>query len=496
MPFYFLILKTAKKMLKKTNVYYCQNFSTSMYPIARKSEREINKQLFFVNYNLKPMRQFYVNACSFFNFPIRLFFACLFFNLVCPSVNYAQRAYRQFSTQAVDKQFHSVDTGVIERKQAIEKYVKNYQHIGDLPNYTIPVIFHHVYQTRPISFSTVEEQLNALNTAFQYEHDWQHPAHTILDIEDLTPQSEGIQFCFADVDLMGNGLKGYSQMRVSVNEWSIDSLVSRASSRNNTSGFDFTAYQPENYLNIWIVDLPGQEAGYAQMPWSPQKADGIVINRKVFEPLSAEFEPYNQGKTLVHLVGSYLGLYELWNDDKPCVDDRVFDTPLHNAPNYGTYSEYRHISLCNGNPVELTMNFMDATDDNYMYFFTKGQMLRIVAMLSEGGPRGGLKDAQNLCNQVAPIQSRINLNSTNTTIPNFQIYPNPTKDHITINYSSDSNWQSFQLFSPTGQLLQSLPSIESRSELKIDCTKYPSGIYFITASNQFTKQTQRFTLNK
>ena len=80
-----------------------------------------------------------------------------------------------------------------------------------------------------------------------------------------------------------------------------------------------------------------------------------------------------------------------------CIRDR-----LHNAPNYGANAEYRHISLCNGG-VEYTMNYMDATDDNNMYSMTLGQMMRIIAILSEGGPRGSLKDAESLCSEQSLV---------------------------------------------------------------------------------------------
>ena len=429
-----------------------------------------------------------------------LFQGLLSFLLLTSSLNLEgqSRAYRQFSTQKVDRQFRLSDESIAERRQAIERHVKQFQLNGALPNFTIPILFHHIYQDNPIDPVVIEAQLNALNTAFQYQHDWQHPAHDILGIDNLTPPSAGIQFCLADVDLMGDGSIGYNYQQVSVNEWTIDGLVATALGENSVAGFDFTAFKPDNYLNVWIVDLPSNEAGYAQMPWGPKNSDGIVINRQIFEPIGNDFNAYKQGKTLVHLVGSYLGLLELWNENKPCTDDRVFDTPIHNAPNYGPNSEYRNISLCQGNPVEQTMNFMDATDDNNMYLFTQGQMLRVVAMLSEGGPRNSLKDAANLCSRVNVVDALANSRNKSSldkaSIPAFQITPNPAKDQITITFPIDSHWQSFQLFNASGQLLQTLVVDAQTGTLKVDCSGYLPGLYFITANNDGLKQTQKFTL--
>ncbi len=436
---------------------------------------------------------------NYHNLPLRF---VLFLFISCslnPQTSFSQRIYRQFSTQAVDKQFRLADETVVERRQAIERYVKSYQLNGELPSFTIPIIFHHVYKDNPISPAAIEAQLTALNDAFLYKTEWEHPAHDILDLESLMPPSGSIQFCLADVDLMENGSLGYNYIPVGIEEWSVDDLVTTALGNNAVEGFDFTAYQPENYLNIWIVDLPDTEAGYAQMPWSPKKSDGIVINRQLVEPSGDKFRQYAQMKSLVHLTGSYLGLLELWNDSKPCADDRIFDTPVHNAPNYGANAEYRHISLCDGR-VEYSMNYMDATDDNFMYSFTLGQMLRITAMLSEGGPRGSLKDAKSLCGQSLLETEALARNqpivTTQKTTTSFQISPNPATNQISISYPSDSEWQSFQLFNANGQLLQNFRVNGNGTLLRVDCSHYPAGIYFITAINLSEKQTQRFTLSK
>jgi hypothetical protein len=44
--------------------------------------------------------------------------------------------------------------------------------------------------------------------------------------------------------------------------------------------------------------------------------------------------------------------------------------PTHNAANY--VPAYPHYSTCSGNPVEMTMNYMDYTDDR-VFMFSKNQ---------------------------------------------------------------------------------------------------------------------------
>ncbi|HMP32402.1 MAG TPA: M43 family zinc metalloprotease, partial [Saprospiraceae bacterium] len=102
----------------------------------------------------------------------------------------------------------------------------------------------------------------------------------------------------------------------------------------------------------------------------------------------------HSGKTLVHLMGVYLGLQALWTNLE-CADDGVEDTPIHNAPNSSCYGQ-GHISLCPGNPMEMVGNFMDSNPDDCAYMFTKGQVARMHATLGELGYRSHLLKGQKL----------------------------------------------------------------------------------------------------
>ena len=64
-------------------------------------------------------------------------------------------------------------------------------------------------------------------------------------------------------------------------------------------------------------------------------------------------------------------------------DDMVVDTPLSDGPNYGCpqYPTKR----CDSN--DMTMNYMDYTDDACMHMFTDGQVSRMRAVFTEGGGR-------------------------------------------------------------------------------------------------------------
>jgi Pregnancy-associated plasma protein-A len=80
-----------------------------------------------------------------------------------------------------------------------------------------------------------------------------------------------------------------------------------------------------------------------------------------------------------------LNLRHIWGDTT-CGSDLVADTPTHNTANYGIPA-YPHYSTCSGTPVEMTMNYMDYTDDAGMYMFTLGQKARMSALFAVGGAR-------------------------------------------------------------------------------------------------------------
>jgi len=84
-----------------------------------------------------------------------------------------------------------------------------------------------------------------------------------------------------------------------------------------------------------------------------------------------------------------MNLRHIWGD-ATCGSDLVTDTPTHNTANYGVPT-YPHLSTCTGTPVEMTMNYMDYTDDRGMYMFTNGQKSRMSAIFVSGGARAAFR---------------------------------------------------------------------------------------------------------
>lgn len=147
---------------------------------------------------------------------------------------------------------------------------------------------------------------------------------------------------------------------------------------------------PSTKLNLWVCTIGGGILGYAQFPGGASATDGVVIDSKYLGTVGTATAPYNKGRTATHEVGHWMNLRHIWGD-ATCGSDLVADTPSHNGPNYGIPT-YPHYSTCSGTPIEMTMNYMDYTDDAGMYMFSLGQKARIDAIFAVGGIRASFRN--------------------------------------------------------------------------------------------------------
>ncbi|MFM8456809.1 MAG: zinc metalloprotease [Ignavibacteria bacterium] len=233
----------------------------------------------------------------------------------------------------------------------------------------IPVVVNVLYKTSAQNISTaqIQSQIDILNKDFQALNS---------DYNQTPAQFQSVRSGDTKIVFVLETINRKSTTKVS---WKTDN------SMKMTSKGGLNPTSPTTKLNIWVCNLSGGILGYAQFPGGSTSTDGIVVDDNAFGDIGTVQSPYNKGRTATHEVGHWMNLRHIWGD-ATCGNDLVSDTPSHNAANYGCPT-FPHYSSCSGSPVEMTMNYMDYTDDACMYMFTIGQKNRMRAIFASGGPR-------------------------------------------------------------------------------------------------------------
>ena len=284
------------------------------------------------------------------------------------------------------------DPELQHRMDAIERHTESFER-GDQLQFraviTIPVVFHIVHNGdalgtgENISDAQVLAQLDQLNQDFRKLN---LDAGSVPAIFQGLHADTEIQFCLAQRKPDGTPTNGINRIQLTNSSWSTSTIESSLKPS--------TIWNRNNYLNVWSVRFGGSSAGllgYAQFPGGNASTDGVVVLYSTVGSLAnphPEGGSYARGRTLTHEVGHWLNLRHIWGD-ATCGNDFVSDTPVHNTSNSGCPS-YPHYSTCTGTPIEMTMNYMDYTNDVCMYMFSSGQKTRMQSVLAPGGARASL----------------------------------------------------------------------------------------------------------
>lgn len=233
------------------------------------------------------------------------------------------------------------------------------------------------------------------------------------------------------------------------------------------------------YMNIVVTNISGGILGFSPLGGTPGTGKTVVIDNNSFgaalspSPAScsgfAPSAPYNKGRTLTHELGHFFNLAHTFQacDGTNCTNtgDKVCDTP---SANTATYDCPAVGTVTGCVDTQLTMNYMDYTNDACMYMFTAGQTTRMLAWYN-----------------FIRTQLTTTALSNETFLENqFSIYPNPNKGSFTIEFKELANSFSVEVYDVTGKtIFENNYDQSANPSQMINLDNVNRGIYFINVKS-------------
>ncbi len=275
-----------------------------------------------------------------------------------------------------------------------------------------------------------------------------------------------IEFALAKRDPSGVLSNGINHVNLGKESWSTTDINDVLKPR--------TQWNPEKYLNIWIVNFSRTNLlGYAQFPSTSglsglnqnegtATTDGVVIGYRFFG--SSDYfangtyaSNYDKGRTTSHEVGHWLGLRHIWGDGGCDVDDFCLDTPNAGQENEGCPID---VDSCPTSPgMDMIENYMDYTFDACMNIFTADQKSRMITVMNNSIRRASLKTSDALtpgvdfANDATTMIVNLNLDScSNSFAPTIKIVNKGSAPLTQISFAYGVDNMNLQTYNWTGNL--------------------------------------------
>jgi hypothetical protein len=373
-----------------------------------------------------------------------------------------------------DSAYRNYMTAYNARLRAAVQNPDNQSSPGRSVTYILPVVVHVIHTGQPIgtgsniSDAQIQGAINGINAR------WGNANGMGADLE--------VAFCLANTNPSGGFSTGINR----VNGAAVPGYLSSGVNWFSTSTCggadpeaikDLSRWPVTDYYNIWIVpSICEGWGGYASYPYGGIY-DGAVIVAQYF---SASYA------AAAHELGHAFNLkhtFEGDGGDLTCPDDfdcstdgdEVCDTKPHRQSDCGT------TSTCPGSGTWDNSRF------NYMSYcptsdrFTTGQRNRVYATL-QVFPRSELL-LNNIC-----LGSGINDHADDASV---SIYPNPVTSELSID-NSELKIKEIEMYTALGEKVCERTLASGTRLSTISVTDFPSGIYFITVTdNKGNKVTKK-----
>lgn len=381
-----------------------------------------------------------------------------------------------FWSQSINSYQESQSIAIKDRKSEILHLIKAIQNEDTNEEHAIPVVFYIPETDAENVAKKIVNLIDNVNSLINTIHIEKFDKN----IDSVTLYSKlaaplDINFCLAKLnENQGKAIQSIKYSRTILTSYQQDFLSE-----------EFGGISPkitENVINVYVLQIEGNIAGYASQPWIDSDKKILVFNLRLLEKIDSNKDVVVQ---FAHLLGTFLGLNELWTADGLCKDDDVDDTPIHNAPNTEVYKSHHH-STCNGFPYAMTMNIMDNSQDAFM--FTIGQKKRIHAFLGVTGPLSGLSNNEFSCPKPRP------LNRNKNSLTSFNVFPNPTQDVLNIEWNQKSMVSDIEL---NMYDMQGVKVVEKIINIEKDIYKYRLDVQSLSAGAYLLSlKTKDFTTTK
>ncbi len=342
--------------------------------------------------------------------------------LICISLQISQaqsnqRTIKQSETQTrcasyeaeLEMRAQYPELGTVEEFEAriaplVEEYKERMANGERLSTINLPIVYHVIHNGTAVgSGSNISgAYVNSQND--QLNNDYRKASGTSGDNTDPRGADSEVEFCLATEDPSGTTLAEPGINRINRNDegWNTPPYARAYLEGTVKPG---SIWDPEKYVNVWIVQLEAGLLGYAQFPSNtglggldtdggPANTDGVVITYTSVGSTTNAYPggaPYNMGRTLTHELGHWLGLRHIWGDAE-CGTDYCDDTPIQTTSSGGNCPS---TTTCDGQ-ADMTKNYMDYSNDGCMNIFTNDQKARIRAVLATG--RSALLSSDIPCN--------------------------------------------------------------------------------------------------